>query len=147
MFAVSETDAWTSCSNPTVTRQDMLRWNGTTWTLFHDDYYGDYMMDIWMISASNGWIVGHNGKLFRWTGGPSWNDLPSGTTAHLHGIDMVSSIDGWIVGAAGTILRWNGSAWTAVSPAPTTADLNDIDLVSATDGFAVGSGGAILRYR
>jgi hypothetical protein len=87
-----------------------------------------------MVNPSDGWIVGNNGTILRWTGGSVWSVFTSPTTNTLQAIEMVSSNDGWAVGNKGTILHWNGTTWSLV-PSPVMADFTEIDMLSANEGY------------
>lgn len=89
-----------------------------------------------MISSTDGWAVGFNGKIYHWNG-TNWSIMNSPTTNHLFAVDMVSATDGWAIGSNGTIIHWNGSSWTVVT-SPTTNSLSDIAMVSSKDGWIVG---------
>lgn len=94
------------------------------------------LVDIYMLSPTEGWAVGENGTIIRWNG-VAWENVVSPTSTNLGGVYMVSPTDGWIVGGYGTILRWDGTTWSTVS-SPTTDHLFAIYMLSPTEGWIAG---------
>jgi len=131
--------------------ETIARWNGSMWFAQTSPTFIN-LNDVSMISANDGWAVGHEGTIFRYDGA-SWSHyetLPS--QVNLYGLYMRTSTDGWAVGAAlpitnpsgfpPTILRWDGAAWTSVTPSGVALGqtLYAVDMLSATESWAVGSG-------
>jgi hypothetical protein len=135
MAMTSSTDGWTAGTGV------FLHWDGHAWTRLSVPITA---VDVDMLSAADGWVVGPDGTTARWDGSV-WTVVPSPTLMSLHSIAMLSPTDGWAVGSVGTILHWDGGTWSRV-PSLTNAGLGEIAMVSATDGWIVGAGGIILRY-
>jgi hypothetical protein len=74
-----------------------------TWTLHTTTTEGSVLTAIDMVSASDGWAVGSNGRIYHYSGG-TWT-LHTTTTegSYLTAIDMVDASDGWAVGEGGLI--------------------------------------------
>jgi len=68
-----------------------------------------------MVSADDGWAVGHGGRIIRWDGN-YWNTVESPTTYGLMSVRMLSASDVWAVGWGGTIIRWTGTEWIPEFP-------------------------------
>lgn len=122
---------------------DILRWNGSTWTVSaRGSTYNTVFTAIHGLAGDNILAVGSNGIIVRWNG-TAWNAVASGTTRSLYGVWMDNGTSAWAVGASGTVLRWNGTAWSTEN-AGTSAVLNG---VWAGDGvvYAVGADGEVLR--
>lgn len=130
-----------------------LYYDGVEWKDKIGDYYpifGGTVYDVAMVSAGDGWAVGHKlsgatmvGQVLHWDGA-RWNTF-SNPADELYGVHLLSAADGWSVGEAGAAYRWNGAAWSKVAT-PRTDLLRDVHLLTASDGWAVGAAGAILRW-
>ncbi|MDO8425548.1 MAG: YCF48-related protein [bacterium] len=94
----------------------ILRYNGSTWTnrvFGDDDYRGAYV-----VSASEAYVVGENGKIVKSTdNGATWTEQTSGETVQWEGVHCASSGNCWAVGASGKIRKTSdgGTTWTAVT--------------------------------
>ncbi len=100
--------------------------------------------DVWMLSATDGFVVGNGGNIRRWNGS-NWVAVAVGLTSrNLNAIYCLSSTNCFVVGANGTIARLTGSSWSVSSTGSQT--WNDVWMFSATDGFVVGNGGNIRRW-
>jgi len=114
------------------------------WSL-HQDTGGQTWNDVFLISATDGFIVGNGGLIRRWNGS-NWNTAPiSDTPNNLTAVACSSASNCFAVGARGTIIKWDGSAWSLYSPSPTPRNLNSVFLASPNDGWAVGAAGTILH--
>jgi len=106
----------------------------------------EWLNDVSMVDANEGWIVGEEGTILHYTGG-SWQLVASGlTTEDLVSVAAVSSTEAWAVGGNGTILHYTGGAWQTFTPSPTANTLRSVAMVSQGEGWAVGNEGTILRY-
>ena len=74
------------------------------------------LLSVFMVGADDGWAVGVNGTILRWTGS-SWNNVNSPTRERLYDVFMVGADDGWAVGFDGTIIHWTGTIWIPESSA------------------------------
>jgi photosystem II stability/assembly factor-like uncharacterized protein len=107
---------------------------------FHDggwtkevDNLPSMMMDLDMVSASEGWAVSNGDFLLHFHDGV-WTQVPS-PARELKSIDMVASDEGWAVGNFGAIVHYQNGRWTQTD-SPTD---------QALDGWIVGWD-TILRY-
>lgn len=109
-----------------------------------DSPTSNFLEDISMLSATDGWAVGNNGTTLHWNGS-SWQNIASPTQYNLSGVFMLAPNDVWAVGGwdpvsqseVSIILHWDGNTWQIV-PTPTTLPLSSIYMISSTDGWAVG---------
>ena len=125
--------------------QISLKAKPVVWSLFVDTGTQTWN-DIFMISATDGFIVGNGGLIRRWNGS-NWNTAPSsGTTRNLNSVACSSATNCFAVGASGTILRWTGGPNWSFFTSTGGQTWNDIFMISATDGFIVGNGGLIRRW-
>jgi photosystem II stability/assembly factor-like uncharacterized protein len=92
---------------------------------------------IFYVDDQNGWAVGDNGTILRFTNG-SWSSFPSGTVRNLKSVWFTDNNNGWAVGANGTILYFDGTSWTTQTSG-TTIQLNAVYFTSPTNGYAVGN--------
>ncbi|MEP7341823.1 MAG: YCF48-related protein, partial [Acidobacteriota bacterium] len=102
---------------------------------------------IFMVNASNGWVVGNGGVILTTTnGGAAWTLQTSGTAANLRDVHFVDASRGWAVGDGGVILTTGngGGTWTPETSG-VTADLRGVFFASAGTGYAVGANGTILK--
>jgi photosystem II stability/assembly factor-like uncharacterized protein len=122
----------------------LIHWDGTSWSAEFRPPDGVAIRAVWGSAASDVWIVGTAGAIFRYDG-TEWTPVPSGTTEELLAISGSAADDVWIVGAGGTILRYDGSALSAVASG-TGKTLLGVWGPSADDAWAVGQASTILRY-
>lgn len=106
-----------------------------------------------MVSASDGWIAGTWGRMFRYDG-TDWNSFTSPISSgafSFKDLKMVSASDGWACGwgpSSPRMLRWNGSEWSEVTY-PSDASCSALSVVDNDDVWAVGlndSGGSISHF-
>ena len=124
------------------------------------------LIDIYMHSASDGWIVGghaapngalqYNDAFVLHYDGSQWSQvgaLPGDGKGYiLASIDMVSPTEGWAVGNS-TILHYTTNSteaagkWESVkAPGERNYHLLDVKMVSASEGWATGGNGVMLHY-
>ena len=87
----------------------VIHYDGTNWNLFDaqttsvSGYY-----DIYMVSETQGWVIGAAGQILFSGNGFNWSHVASPTTENLYDIYMLDADNGWAIGASGTILRYIG---------------------------------------
>ena len=102
---------------------------------------------VFFINRRTGWSAGANGKIFQTlSGGKTWREQVSGTTANLNDIFFKDTAEGWAVGDEGTILHTNtaGNTWNYVISGA-KHKLEKITFIG-DKGWAIGFGGTILFY-
>src|SRR5579885_1608541 len=67
------------------------------------------LRSVFMLSATDGWIVGDKGTILHYTGG-RWVQVRSPVTTDLGSVFMSSTTDGWAAGDA--LLHYHNGAWT-----------------------------------
>ncbi len=72
---------------------------------------GQYLFDIAMSSATEGWAAGFGGALLHYSSG-AWTVTNGPTTKGLLSLSLTSATDGWAVGDQGTILQFQYGAWS-----------------------------------
>jgi photosystem II stability/assembly factor-like uncharacterized protein len=105
------------------------------------------IFDLDFASATYGYAVGANGRIFRTSeGGATWDEVSSGTGQDLLSVCFVSASRGWACGTNGLILRTTdfGANWDSLWSG-TTIDLNDVFFIDVNNGWVVGESGKILR--
>ncbi|HYW32264.1 MAG TPA: Ig-like domain-containing protein [Gemmatimonas sp.] len=102
------------------------------------------LLDVWSTSATNAWIVGEFGFIYRWNGS-TWTRQTTPTTATLNTVWGSGPNDAYAAGDDGTMLRWNGSTWSNVT-IPGSSSVYGIWGSSSSNVFAVMSGGDVLRF-
>jgi hypothetical protein len=105
-----------------------------------------------MSDPNNGWIVGDNGVILRYTGG-NWVQVVSPTNQPLLDVS-INNGTGWAVGA--DLLRYQNGVWSKVAnPLASGEFINSADILSdlpGEEGWAVGetgnasNPGVILHY-
>ncbi len=109
-----------------LSSDQVLRWDGQTWTSQRPGEAGAELSAIWGSSSSDLWIAGsthspgtyRRARAYHWDGA-AWTEeaLPAmGEARAMHG---PSANDVWLVGGdeypqpqVGRILRWSGSSWS-----------------------------------
>jgi len=97
-----------------------------------------------IVSASNIWAVGKNGKIIRYNG-TDWTEHTDTGNEDWYDIVMISGSDGWTVGKNGALAEYNGATWTE-STVPSSEDINGVYALSASDIWAAGKSGRIWHY-
>src|SRR3989344_194138 len=115
------------------------------WSLFVDTDVQPWN-DLWLLSPTDGFVVGNGGQIRRWNGSNWDTALASGTTQNLNAVHCSSATNCFAVGESGTIIRWNGTVWSVYSPSPTPQNLNALFLLSENSGWATGNSGVIIRF-
>lgn len=146
LHMLSATDGWIVGGD--TPSSVILRWNGASWTTVASPApWPAILIDVTMVSPTDGWAVGNYGTILRWNGS-AWHTVPSPTGLYIISIDMVSATDGWAVGGLypnGQILHWNGSSWQ-IYTAPASNELASVSMVNAADGWAVSRWGSELLH-
>jgi hypothetical protein len=157
MSAVSSSDIWAVVES-TDQGDQVLHWNGSTWTLATVPGLVGSLFSVAAMSSSDVWIGGfidgapHHMFLAHWDGS-TWvteTNLPNSGQGMVLGLAKVGPNDFWAVGSFTDqttsrehilTMRWNGSQWVQV-PAPyPNADsaLWSVSASSANEAWAVGS--------
>lgn len=100
------------------------------------------LRSVFMLSSTDGWIVGDTGTIPHYTGG-RWVQVNSPVTTDLSSVFMSSESEGWAAGDA--LLHYQQGTWTAVN-APAHGLLSSLYMLTPQLGWAVGNGGTILSY-
>ena len=150
----------------------MLHWDGETWTPVDGPADGGSwsgLTDIAMVSATDGWAVGHQPSPARGGAGPvayrydgaSWQAVAlegdfTSSTVDLHAVAMAGADDGWIVGrrsfrtlgAQPLAFHWDGVAWAPASMLADHAGFRPSAVAARASGrpWAVGNLGTVLRW-
>lgn len=104
------------------TSYDVYRWNGTSWSSTGLNAT-QYVSDISMLSATDGWAVGSKygggaGSIYRWNG-TSWSSVANPSTNTVDRVWASSANEAWAVddgtGSGSEVLHWNGTSWATVT--------------------------------
>jgi len=116
-------------------------------TNYFDPRWVDSMLlyDAWAASASDAWVVGTEGAVFRFDGKRwiAWSC--EGDVPHLYGVWGADAGAVWVVGSRGTAYRWNGDELRK-EVLPTDKDLVGVHGTSRSDVWIVGREGVILHW-
>jgi photosystem II stability/assembly factor-like uncharacterized protein len=138
---VSDSEGWAVGDDPTDADHGViLHYTGGQWEQVGAPANAGRLSGIFMLSASDGWIVGDQGMILHYDG-QNWLQVQSPVKTALGCIFMLSSTDGWAAG--NDILHYSNGAWSQV--ATSTDFIYQIQMLSATEGWAVGPG-HILHY-
>ncbi|MBF6613144.1 MAG: S-layer homology domain-containing protein [Chloroflexi bacterium] len=139
---VSPTDGWAVGDGGTL-----LHYNGTAWSPSSSISTTDTLVDVFMLSPTNGYIVGWNnnagGDVFHYNG-ITWR-LEFNSTVTLNRVDATGPNDVWVSGLA-RIYHWNGAQWTLSYTQSSGENIFAIQMVSTTEGWATGALGLTLHY-
>ena len=107
---VSASEAWAVGVSENSGSSDtglILHYQGGAWTpvaVSNSLLESTELLDISMISANEGWVVGENGVILYYGNG-NWQEVTEFESLTLLGVQMGNSDTGWIVGAGGAILQ------------------------------------------
>jgi len=144
IYALSASDIWASGgASGRFAFGRLWHYNGSAWSLFADTGSQTWN-DVFMISATDGFVVGGAGLIWRlvsgaWslsvdTGAETWND-----------IFCFSASNCWVVGNSGALAFFNGASWSE-SIIPSPANIFSIYALSASDIWASGASGRLWHY-
>ncbi len=118
---------------------------GTNWNV---QYLGGLdLLDVFLVDANNGTVVGSTGRVLRTTdGGLNWQNQTIGTFEQLNGVYFTDLNIGSVVGRNGIIFRTTdgGINWSN-QISESTYDLNQVYFTDANKGVIVGDIGTILK--
>ncbi len=100
-----------------------------------------YLVDIRMLSASEGWITTTESFLLHFTKG-RWEEVPGPTTSsNIVSMNPVSPDDAWAVDGQGIIWHYKAGTWQNVSGASryTMEHMSKVYMVSPQEWWAIGS--------
>ena len=107
---------------------------------------GCSLTSVYMVSATEGWAVGHCGKVYHWMGGAWTNPFTFGGV-DFYSIFMDSSTDGWAVGSGGQVFQYASGSWNGpVYSLPTHETLRSVSFVSSSEAWVVGDAATIVHY-
>jgi List-Bact-rpt repeat protein/parallel beta helix pectate lyase-like protein/thrombospondin type 3 repeat protein len=140
---------WGSASDDVYAVGDttILHFDGTGWSTVDPGFtIADRLWDVWGASASNVFIVGEMGVVYRYNGS-TWEDMSgiSGTQATLVSLWGATANKVFAAGSGGTVIRYDGGSWNPMIGVDAT-NLRDIWGTSGSDVFVVGTGGTIWHY-
>lgn len=143
--ALASDDVWALAAQ-IFNNTRLYHWDGVSWDagIAYDEPANN---DLDMLSASDGWAVGDEGSIARWTGSVL---VPVGSPVNtdLQAVSMLNASEGWIVGENGRMLRYDGQMWNIYNQLnnPITENLRDIVMLSSDRGYIVGDNGLILEW-
>lgn len=122
---------------------EVWRWSGGNWQewAFPGAHY-----TIWAPNRDVAWVAGSNGHIAYGDGGTAWQEVPSGTAAHLNRLRGFDAQNAWAVGGNGTIAEFNGSTWSAATYPP-YSNFNNVWAGSPTDVWVVTNDGKVLHKK
>lgn len=139
---------------------ELVRWDGTTWTLFRYDGtsvaakgLGDFdtparsyaLRGVWGSAANNVFAVGDSGVVLRYNG-TAWSRMTTGTTLQLNDVWGSGASDVYAATATGRLLRFNGTAWSFVPGVQAPGALRSVWGSASNNVYTVGDGGLMYRY-
>jgi hypothetical protein len=147
-WAVGDHSVW-SMVNGMVWESELLRWNGSVWSVFPAPKPFGSIVDLSFSSETNGWAIVAEGSsenpdysFYRWDG-KAWARFSDAPT--LNGIAINAPDDGWAVGKHGVILHWDGTQW-APAESPTDKDLDKVSFFEKDSGWAASRQGVIIKF-
>jgi hypothetical protein len=151
IFFNSPTDGWAVSKYS----ERIYHYDGSSWTLVHDDAWGIELRSICFANPGKGWAGGmnanagdesnileyRNGEWFYYLG-PPWEE---GIHRDVNAVHFSGLNNGWAVGQK--TYRWDGKRWWYVdSPRPEIGTFTDVFTISESDAWAVTDGPEILHY-
>lgn len=122
----------------------VLWYGGSNWTEWSLGAYRP-LNDGWVASATDAFVVGDDGYVWRFEPGVGVTAMVSNTDQDLEAVWGASAGDVHAVGDNGTIVHFDGAAWT-VQTSPVAEDLHALWGSSASNVYAVGEQGAIVHW-
>jgi len=99
----------------------IYRYDGDQWLLDHIFNANEVVLDLDMVSATDGWAFGRiyagvgsggTGTLWRYDG-YNWNRFSMSVDQHIFALDVHSSTEGWALGSD-SLLRFDGTKWNEI---------------------------------
>jgi hypothetical protein len=153
MYFNSSTDGWAVSKY----NERIYHYDGSSWTLVHDDAWGIELRSIFFTSPGHGWAAGdgvisgdqsnvleYKNGTWRYYREPPWDE---GIRQGINGLHFADVNNGWGVGQF--TFRWDGERWWYVKRPPPethTGTMFDVFTLSETDAWAVGDARTILHY-
>lgn len=109
IYMLSPSDGWAVgipythgwCCGEGVDSGTTIRWDGSSWSTVANPAECP-LYSVYMLSATDGWAVGHGGIIMKWDGS-SWSIVTDPDGGCLFSVYMLSPTDGWAVGQDGLI--------------------------------------------
>ncbi|HEY3993137.1 MAG TPA: hypothetical protein VGM01_09690 [Ktedonobacteraceae bacterium] len=141
-LAMVSTDEGWAIGDDTANNQRgvILHYVNGQWAQVSNLYATGVLWGIFMLSSSDGWIVGDQGVILHYDG-QNWRKVQSPVTTALGSVFMLSPTEGWAAGDA--LLHYSNGVWTRVANAP--GFIYQIQMLSSTEGWAVGPN-TMLHY-
>jgi len=118
----------------------MYRFGSGVWSKYNEGF-DDILYDIDVVSESNAWAVGKDGKTGKSViygfDGSEWSLSQLDSHPAVHSVSFIDKETGWAVGEQGTILMFNAGHWSAMAT-PTNRFLSSVVAVASNDVWAVG---------
>lgn len=126
-------------------------YNGSTWTSTNTGIANITLNAVCTLSATEAWIAGNSGSVYRWLGGPSWSLIATPSSSPvLNSISMIKSDGltiGWAVGNNSTAWFYNGSSWAATNAGlAANLTINGVVTVSSNEAWLVTSSGRVYEW-
>jgi photosystem II stability/assembly factor-like uncharacterized protein len=140
---ISSAEGWAvGTTNGNDAQGVILHYHQGRWWQVANPYDTGELRSVFMLSASDGWIVGDKGTILHYTGG-KWVKVKSPVSTALGSVYMSSSDEGWAMGQ--DILQYDRGDWSVVN-GPKHGFIFSVEDSSLTGGWAVGGGGTVLQY-
>ncbi|MBU4273892.1 MAG: IPT/TIG domain-containing protein [Planctomycetes bacterium] len=142
--SVSADEAWAVGWNPSLSRGEVLRYYGGSWSL-RATLNGYSIVSVAAAAGDSVWIVDEDGWIYKWNGS-SWSTQLS-IDYPLYDITALDTSHVWAVGATGMIrYTANGGTNWGTQASGTAQNLYGASALSTTSAWAVGANGTILFY-
>lgn len=141
---VTDDIGWFVSGVPSIGEIFFTEDGGSTWTRQHTNSF--QTTDVYFIDASNGWVCGNGGEIYRTAnGGQNWSPQSSGTTVSFWAVHFTDAYYGTLVGNSGTIRRTNdgGNTWLPQTSGVSSA-LTGVVFLDQLVGWVSGPSQAVL---
>ena len=100
---------------------------------------------VYFVDYNKGYVVGDNGLIYKTnSGGASWGQLNSNTTANLNAVYFPNAQTGYVVGNGVILKTTNGGTNWVVQESGLRANLISVNFSDANEGWILGDNGIVI---
>ena len=129
----------------------ILQYDGSNWSKIFEG--GNNLRSVFIVSASEAWIIGDAGDFYRWNGSTWTKIFPAiGGGAQLRGLYMLDTDqdgdadEGWAVGKYDRAIRYTSASGWVDTPTSGVGHLNSVAMFATDDVWVAADGGRLVHW-